>query len=74
VQRIYGQLELDYTVEFDGRLKRYVEGLVGYKKNQFSPLADDQQRVIFRAMYPYYERWGYAPDGSRASAEQSDAA
>lgn len=61
VKRIYAELGLDFTPQFEADLKAYLESVAGYKRNRFRQLPEPQRQEIFAAMQPYYRRWGYAP-------------
>lgn len=56
---LYTALKLDDFARAEPRLKRYIATLVGYEKNRFAPLPDDQRAAVFRAWRRSFDRWGY---------------
>jgi hypothetical protein len=74
VRRIYRELGLEFTPQFEERLERYLDTIADYQKNRFKPLPDDQRRRIDQAMGEYMDRWGYAEDGGLREARPGKAA
>jgi hypothetical protein len=68
IRRIYATLQLEYTLKFDRRLRKYLTGLEGYRKNRHAPLPTEVQRQIDSAMAPYLARWAYADEARRKTA------
>ncbi|MCA9052328.1 MAG: sulfotransferase [Planctomycetaceae bacterium] len=62
IQRIYASLGLPYTLAFDTRLRRYLRGIAGYRKNRHPQLDPVVQAKIESRMGPYLNRWGYRDD------------
>ena len=62
IQRIYAELGLQYTVAFDARLRRYLRGIAGYRKNKHPQLDPLTQAKIDSRMAPWLNRWGYRKD------------
>ena len=68
VQQLYQQLELDYTPEFDRKLRAYLQSLEGYKKNRHRQLSTDQRKLVEEKLGSLIHRWGYVLDTSDAKA------
>ena len=59
VERIYQQLGLEFTTEFDERLRRYLDTIADYQKNRFTGLSDDVCQQIDAKMGTFMDHWGY---------------
>lgn len=59
LRRLYAELNLDFTPEFERKLQRYLSSIAGYKKNSFRPLPVEQVAIIDAAMGELAARWGY---------------
>ncbi len=59
VRRIYAELRLEFTAEFERRLNKYLASIAGYRKNKFRSLPVEQQRKIDKVMGQFASRWGY---------------
>ena len=59
VERIYQQLGLEFTAEFDERLRRYLDTIADYQKNHFTGLSDDVCQQIDAKMGTFMDRWEY---------------
>jgi len=59
LRKIYAQLGLEFTPQFECRLRRYLESIAGYKKNRFRPLPEAVRAKIDHTMQRYFDRWGY---------------
>ncbi|MCA9270808.1 MAG: sulfotransferase, partial [Planctomycetales bacterium] len=66
VRKIYDALSLEFTPQFEARLRAYLESVAGYQKNRFKKLPADEQARVDAVMGDYARRWGYADDGSAA--------
>jgi hypothetical protein len=62
VQRVYAELELEFTPAFELRLQRYLASVSGYRKNRFQALPPQQQQAIDAVMGEFARRWGYDED------------
>jgi hypothetical protein len=68
LKRIYAQLELPWDAKFEERLTSYLASVADYEKNKFRPMPEEQQRLIYAKMSPYFSRWGYAMPEAPAKA------
>ncbi len=73
VFRVYEQLNLEIDGRFRLRLRRYLRGLAGYRKNWLPDLPSELKTRIDRIYAPLMERWGYA-QRDRAPARTASAA
>jgi len=71
VRRIYAELNLEFTPRFERRLKSYLAGIAGYRKNRFQPLPRKQQEAIDAAMGEFARRWGYDVDETRSRSHKA---
>lgn len=62
VQRVYEALDLPAFAEVRPAVERYVEGIGGYRKNEYSEFPAALRRRIGEAWRPCFERWGYATE------------
>jgi hypothetical protein len=69
LRRIYRNLSMTLTVEFEDRLTSYLSGLTGYKKNTHRELPDNDRDRVNDTMGPLMAQWGY-----RAAPPARDAA
>lgn len=60
LERVYDALGLGEFSQVRPALERYVEGIRGYRKNEFPELPAALRRRIADAWRPCFERWGYA--------------
>ena len=60
IRRIYKMLGLEFTVEFEARLSRYLEGIADYRKNRHQPLTAEAQQALEEQMGAFRDDWGYA--------------
>jgi hypothetical protein len=68
MQRVYDALSLPDFSEVRPALERYVEGIRGYRKNEFPELPEALRRRIADAWRACFEQWGYAMDPTAATA------
>jgi hypothetical protein len=59
MERVYDALGLGEFFEVRPALERYMEGIRGYRKNEFPELPAALRRRIGDAWRPCFERWGY---------------
>ncbi|MEX0586687.1 MAG: sulfotransferase [Pirellulales bacterium] len=59
MRRIYTELSLPDFAHVEPVLRRYVDGLAGYKKNTFAPLPPELLRRINALLRPCFDAWGY---------------
>ena len=59
MQKLYESLGLPDFRECEGALRRYVDSLVGYKKNKFSNLPVELRGRIAERWKPCFDEWGY---------------
>ncbi len=59
IKRLYEQLGLKYTEQFDRRLQGYLDSLSDYRPNKHRKLSPELQTKIDAVMGPYLEAWGY---------------
>jgi hypothetical protein len=62
MQRVYDALGLPEFAQARPALERYVDGVRGYRKNEFPELPAALRRRIAEAWRPCFEQWGYALD------------
>lgn len=71
IRRLYGELGLTFTLQFETRLRRYLDSVAGYTRNRHPQLDPETQARIDASMGPYLTQWGYAqpkPMDSRSRA------
>ncbi len=59
IRRIYDELQLELTPEFEERLVTYLASIAGYEKNRFTELPADVRERIRAAMGLFAREWGY---------------
>ncbi|MEZ6066972.1 MAG: sulfotransferase [Planctomycetaceae bacterium] len=59
LRRLYSELGLNWTAEFDERLQAYLAGVADYKPNRHPQLDAATRGAIEAAMGPYLDRWNY---------------
>ena len=59
VRRLYAALGLPDFGHVEPKLREYVAGLAGYRKNTFAELVADQRGQIAREWRRCFEEWGY---------------
>jgi LPS sulfotransferase NodH len=69
MERLYEALSLPAFSAARPALERYVDGLRGYRKNEFPELPAAMRRRLRDAWGPCFERWGYAPEASSNRGE-----
>lgn len=69
MERLYEALRLPAFSAARPALERYVDGLRGYRKNEFPELPAALRRRLRDAWGPCFERWGYAPEASSNRGE-----
>lgn len=62
VRRLYARLGLEYTDDFDRRLRTYLDGLSDYQKNRHRPIPEDDLRQVREKLGPLLDRWQYDLD------------
>ena len=67
VRRLYAELNLEFTPQFEKRLNNYLASIAGYRKNKFKVLPIQQQQEIDAVMGDFSARWGYA-DGMQSQS------
>jgi hypothetical protein len=64
IERIYRQLNLEFTDRFRQRLERYVESVRGYRKNKNEPLEASVVERLNAELQPLFELGGYDTVGA----------
>ncbi len=66
IQRIYRELGLSYSEQFDKRLNTYLESVAGHQKNRFGDIPLAERQEIDQQLGAFMSRWGYSklPEGS----------
>jgi hypothetical protein len=59
LKEIYDDLGLRWTEAYEQRLRQYLGGLAGYKKNRHEPLPEFERRLIRGVMQDFLYQWGY---------------
>ncbi len=59
VRRLYEALDLPDFGLAEPALRRYVESIAGYRKNEFQELSADRRRRIAGEWRRCFEEWGY---------------
>jgi hypothetical protein len=59
VRRIYERLDIPGFEEFEPSLKRYVDSVSGYRKNEYPELPAALREKIAHAWERSFEEWGY---------------
>lgn len=59
LRHIYASLRLEFTPQFEGRIRAYLETVKDYEKNRFQPMPYDEQRLVYDKLAPLFARWGY---------------
>jgi hypothetical protein len=60
VRRIYEALALPEFAVFEPALRRYVDSIAGYKKNEFPALPAELRKRIRESWGRYFDEWGYS--------------
>jgi len=60
VGRLYESLNLDGFRDLEPKLRRYVESIADYKKNEYPPLAEPLRRRVAQTWRRSFDEWGYA--------------
>jgi len=71
VRSIYDDLGLEYSSEFDQRLRSYLDSLKDYRKNVYKPLPESERRLVESKLAPLMERWGLGQPGAPTEAASS---
>jgi len=74
VQRIYRELNMDFSDAFAHNLRRYIASVAEHRKNRFATLPAEEQRLIEREMTLYMHRWGYVEQEPLRSTDVAPAA
>ena len=74
VQRIYRELNMDFSDAFAHNLRRYIASVAEHRKNRFATLPAEEQRLIDREMTLYMHRWGDAEQEPLRSTDVAPAA
>lgn len=74
LRRLYDQLQLEWSAEFEKRVEAYLAGLRGYQKNEFKTMEPALRNRIYEKLEPLFERWGYNRDGHRTITDRASAA
>jgi len=59
LRKLYEALELPAFSEVEPRMRAYLEGLTGYRKNRFPELSESQRAAVAREWKRSFEEWGY---------------
>jgi hypothetical protein len=59
MHQLYESLSLDGFDRIEPDLRRYLNSLAGYRKNQFAPLSDGERERVASAWKRSFERWHY---------------
>jgi hypothetical protein len=70
MERLYEALRLPAFSAARPALERYVDGLRGYRKNEFPELPAALRRRLRDAWGPCFEWWGYGPEASSNRGER----
>jgi len=60
IRRVYDQLGLEFSPEYERRLDEYLNRIAGYCKNVHRPLTEDEKQRIDQRMALFLAEWGYA--------------
>lgn len=71
LRRIYDQLGLEWTPEYESRLNVYLERISGYTRHPKAPLTDEEQARLERELGPLIERWRRLDDESASEAPET---
>jgi hypothetical protein len=63
IARIYDTLGLPMTPRFEGRLRRHLARVAGYRRNRFAPLPAEERARVNAAVGGLLRRWGWSEDG-----------
>ncbi len=66
VRRVYRELGMEMTAEFEQRLTRYLQDQAGYVKNRHRVLDATMQATIDDKMGDFASKWGYLGDEGEA--------
>ena len=69
MQRVYEALDLPAFSQARPALERYVDGVRGYRKNEFPELPVALRRRIADAWRPCFEEWGYRSEPEAGISE-----
>jgi omega-hydroxy-beta-dihydromenaquinone-9 sulfotransferase len=59
LKKIYAEIGLEYTLDFEEKVQAYLSGLNNYKKNVF-PLSDEDKKRIHEAMGAHFNYYHYS--------------
>ncbi len=59
LRQLYRALKLANFEDCEPSLKRYMDSIAGYEKNEFRPLSDPTRSRIANHWRPCFEEWGY---------------
>ncbi|MFV0445991.1 MAG: sulfotransferase family protein, partial [Planctomycetaceae bacterium] len=71
IRRLYAELGLSFTLQYETRLRRYLASLAGYTKNRHPQLDTETQAAIDDRMGRYLTQWGYARPAERQSRSRA---
>lgn len=72
IREIYRELNLDFTPQFEGRLRAYLETVKDYEKNRFRPMPLAEQQLVYGKLSSLFARWGYpAPTAEEQPAPRA---
>ena len=60
VRRIYRELGLEFSEQFEERLIRYLDSVVGHQKNRFAELPAGERQHIDAQLGHFMRRWSYS--------------
>jgi omega-hydroxy-beta-dihydromenaquinone-9 sulfotransferase len=70
---LYEALNLPDFAQAEPALRRYLDSIADYKKNEFASLPDELRRRIAEAWSPCFEEWGYRTHCGDATTSHQEA-
>ncbi|MFC4293215.1 sulfotransferase family protein [Sphingorhabdus arenilitoris] len=59
MKSVYEQLALPGYGEYQPKLRRYLDGIKGYQKNDFLRLTEDEKAMVYDRWRRSFDHWGY---------------
>ncbi len=65
IQRVYEQLNLEFSPAYEAKLDAYMESVSGYRKNKHQSLRGEDRARLVETLGDWPEKWGYPlPDAT----------